>query len=117
MLKKAKELFGNEEFVKAFEQVEEPEKLVQLFSEYGVEVSEDDVVAMIQEATVAEKGEEISETDLYGVSGGIIRTGCKLIGVTWAFAVDVYGSPEKAVDGIVGYWSNAIKKATKKKKK
>ena len=102
-------LFGNEEFVAKFNALETIEDIKALFGAYGVDVTDDELKVLIDEA-VGQKNDELNPEELDNVSGGIFATLGAILAGTWSFAVKVYGSPEAAIAGIGTYWANKLKK-------
>lgn len=102
---KIKELFGNEEFAAKFKTVETPEKLEELFKEYGAELTPEEMENIFKAPIAEKKGEvELSADDLADVSGGIVGTALKALAFTWGYACDVWGGPQEAVIGTYNYW-------------
>lgn len=108
-------LFGNEEFVAKFNALTSPEDIKALFGSYGVDLSDEELKSMIDEAVGQNEG-ELSADDLDNVNGGIFATLGAILAGTWSFAVKVYGSPEAAIAGIGTYWANKLMKKSKKKR-
>ena len=102
-------LFGNEEFVAKFNALEAIEDIKALFLAYDVEISDEELKILIDEA-VGQKNDELNPEELDNVSGGIFATLGAILAGTWSFAVKVYGSPEAAIAGIGTYWANKLKK-------
>lgn len=104
---KIKGLFGNEEFVKKFNEVSAPEELKQLFGDFGVELTDEEVAEVINTAVKA-GDEEFDEAALENVSGGVIATLSAILAGSWALAVKTYGSPEAAVREIGIFWARKL---------
>jgi len=69
---KAGELLVKEEFLEELEKAENDVDVRTLFSDYGVELSEEDIELMVQQSAdlYARCGEELSSDDLDNVAGG-----------------------------------------------
>lgn len=107
MEKKIENLFGNEAFMEKFMALNTPEEIQALFAENGVEVSAEELHELIQEAMG--KDAELNTEQLDNVNGGgAVSIAWLLLKGTWAFAVKVYGSPEKAVREIGLYWARKL---------
>ena len=109
MNEKISALFGTEEFVEKFNALEAVEDIKTLFGSYGVELSDEELKVLIDEA-VGQKDGELNPDELDNVSGGIFATLGMILAGSWSFAVKVYGSPEAAIAGIGTYWANKLKK-------
>ena len=104
---KIKGLFGNEEFVKKFDEVGAPEELKQLFDDYGAELTDEEIAEVINAATNGTAA-ELDEAALENVNGGIFTTLGAILAGSWAFAVEVYGSPKAAVREIGLFWARKL---------
>lgn len=69
---KANELLGDDSFVKAFSSAETTKEMVDVLKEYDIETNEEDLNLAIN---MAQSSNELSESDLEDVSGGVIRGG------------------------------------------
>ena len=105
---KIKALLTNKEFVSKFQVVEDAKELEQLIKEYAPDMSEEEMAAFVFSATESQKDDELFEEDLEAVSGGIFTALGKILGATCAYAVSVYGSPQKAVEGVTSFWCNKL---------
>lgn len=106
---KIKGLFENEEFVAKFKALEDLEKVGELFKEYGVELTEEELVDFVKspaEASKSGEAKELSADDLESVSGGV-WWGIKAVGAAWGAAVDYWGSPGRAVERTASFWYKA----------
>lgn len=107
-MQEIKSLFGNEEFVAKFNAVGDPDEIKALFKEYGVEISDEDLISLIKESVGEPAETELGEDALDDVSGGVVATLAKILAGTWAFAVKTYGSPENAVREIGLFWARKL---------
>ena len=109
MNEKISVLLNNEEFAAKLANTETAE-MKALFAAYGVELTDEEVLEFVQTAVEADNGEvPLNEDDLENVTGGsAVGLALKALGWTWKFAVKTYGSPEKAVQGIISYWKKKI---------
>lgn len=110
MYEKIKEIINNEEFITKMEKTE-AENMKALFTEYGVELTDEEVLEFVKEAVEEEHGDiPLNEDDLENVAGGVaVGLALKALGWTWSFAVRTYGSSEKAAKGIVSYWKKKFR--------
>ncbi|MBE5811168.1 MAG: hypothetical protein E7318_09585 [Clostridiales bacterium] len=104
---KIKGLFGNEEFVKKFDEVGGPEELKQLFDDYGAELTDEEIAEVINAATNGTAA-ELDEAALENVNGGVIKTLATILFASWKFAVKTYGSEEKAIREIGLFWARKL---------
>ena len=65
-------------FMNAISNAASLEELQSIFSDYGIEVSIEELKATIRQIA-AEQGEDLNEEDLEAVSGGIAVTTCYMI--------------------------------------
>lgn len=107
---KIKDIINNEEFIAKMEKTE-AEDMKSLFAEYGVELTDEEVLEFVKEAVEEEHGDiPLNEDDLENVAGGVaVGLALKALGWTWKFAVRTYGSPEAAARGIISYWSKKFR--------
>lgn len=101
---KIKALFKNEEFTKKMETLEEIEKIGELFKEYDVELTDEELADLLQSAIDAKQEGELDESDLENVSGGLVGGAVKLLGATCRFACDYWGGTKEAVNATVNFW-------------
>lgn len=103
---KIKDLFGNEAFLEKFNAVEDHEKLGDVFKEFGVELTEEELSDLIKTSL---NHAQLSADDLENVSGGgVIGVLTGVLKFTWDCAVDHYGSPKKAVREIGLFWARKL---------
>ena len=77
---KIKELYENEEFIAKMKQADTSEDVKNVFAEYGVELSVEDIEEIYNECVNAENG-ELGEENLDQVSGGsFIAIGACFVG-------------------------------------
>lgn len=107
---KVKDIVNNKEFVTKLETIP-PEEMKNLFAEYNVTLTDEEILEFVREAVEEDKGEiTLGEEDLEIVSGGIAVTiALAMLGWTWTYAESVYGSRAKAVSGIISYWKKKFK--------
>lgn len=97
-------LFENEAFVKELQTQAGPEQIRELFAKNGVVLSDEELAEFLAAGKKIETG-ELSTDELDNVAGGgVVLTMCKILGAAWTWSCSVYGSPEKAVEGITSYW-------------
>ena len=103
-----KELFANESFVNRFNTLEGIESAKDLFAEYGVEISNEELAELINGATGKNMDVEFSAEELDDVNGGVFATLGAILAGSWKFAVKVYGSPENAIKEIGLFWARKL---------
>ena len=81
---KINELFENKEFAEAFATLDTDEAVIALFADNGVEMTEDELHAIVEYATATESdSKELNADDLDNVSGGVVGyfvIGCLAVG-------------------------------------
>lgn len=105
-IEKIQPLFANEEFEAKFKAIDDPTKFAELFEEYGVTLSNEEMADFIASAN-KEKAGELDPEDLDKVSGGAfdpISASLKALGWTWQYACKTFGSPQRATQMILLYW-------------
>ena len=107
--KKMAALFENEMFVKELKEQTGPDQVRDLFAKNGVALSDEELAEFLAEGKNSETG-ELSTDELDNVAGGIFATLGGMLAASWGYACKVYGSPEKAVEGIATYWYNVFTK-------
>lgn len=107
--KKMEALFENETFVKELQEQAGPEQIRELFAKNGVVLSDEELAEFLAAGKKVETG-ELSTGELDNVSGGVIGTLSAILAATWSWSCSVYGSPEKAVEGITTYWYGVFTK-------
>ena len=108
---KIQPLLANEEFEAKFKAIDDPAKLPDLFQEYGVTLSNEEVTDFVASAC-KEKAGELDVADLDKVSGGAltpIGAALKALGWTWAYACDTFGGPARATEKILTFWGYKIR--------
>ena len=103
---KIKGLFSNEAFAKKFEELDNVEKIAELFKEFGVELTDEELADFVNSAIDATKNEELNTVELESVNGGI---GWGAVAATWAFAVDYWGGTREACVATYSFWRNAFR--------
>ena len=92
------ELFSNEQFKAEANKLSTAEELQRLFSEYGLELSIDEVYDLCEVIAVNMEKEELDEGDLESVAGGFaITAGLVVLGVACigAVALGIYNGYKK----------------------
>lgn len=91
---KAGELLVKEEFLEELEKAENDVDVRTLFSDYGVELSEEDIELMVQESSDlwARKNDELCSDELENVAGGfgVFTTATVLVCASTAAAIGLY---------------------------
>lgn len=104
---KIKGLFSNEAFVKKFEELDNVEKIAELFKEFGVELTDEEIADFVNSAIEAKKNEELDDEELENINGGAIGFGA--VAATWAFAVDYWGGTREACVATYSFWRNVFR--------
>ena len=80
-----KEVFSDEEFVKELFSKETPEEAQELLADKGIELSIDEICKvremLINKLSSMQSGEELTDDDLEGVSGGVLALAMTIFGL------------------------------------
>lgn len=102
---KLQALFANDKFEAEFTAIDDPAKLPELFKEYGMPMSEEELSGLLSSVCKNKTG-EIDLSELDKVSGGItVHDALKSLGLTfaWGRAMSLFGSPKKLHDWLKKY--------------
>ncbi len=102
---KVMNLFKNSDFTTKFAALDSIEDVGGLFTEYGVEIPDAELADFINASIAANKGDELTDADLDGVSGGAPWW---LVNVAWGIACEYWGGPKEAASQTYSFWKKTL---------